>query len=109
MPDNCVPYDELMLPFVNVYYKTGQTASADKMARRLIQYSEEALRYFSQFSGGDAAYLSIEKQTSIETLEKLYAIARTYKQATLEKEILRVYNRYESKHMPDPFEKDKTE
>jgi len=109
MPDNCVPYNELMLPFINVYYRTGQTASAEKIARRLLQYSEEELRYFNQFSGGEAAYLSIERRNSLETLEKLYAISKSYNQETIEKDILNVYSRYESKPMPDPFAKEKTE
>jgi hypothetical protein len=109
MPDNCVPFDDLMLPFINVYYKAGQTARAEKIAGRLAEYSEQELNYYSQFSGGDAAYLSIERNSSLEALEKLYAIAKVYNRSALVKEVLRIYNKYEKKQMPDPFAKDKTE
>ena len=81
MPDNCVPYDDMMLPIVNVYYASGKTTEAEKIAMRLAEYSEQELGYYSLFSAGDAAYLSIEWSSSLEVLEKLYAIAKTYKRS----------------------------
>ncbi|MEI6852245.1 MAG: DUF2723 domain-containing protein [Bacteroidota bacterium] len=105
MPDNCVPYTYQMLPIISVYYAAAKNEFGDKIALRLTQYSEQELCYYSQFSGGEAAYLSVERGGTLELLQKLYAIAQTYKRTDLEKEVLRVYNKYESKPMPDTLAK----
>ena len=109
MPDNCLHYDELMLPFVNVYYQAGKKDKAELIAKRLIEYASQELKYYNQFSGGDAAYLSIERNNSLEILEKIYAIAKTYNQTDLAKESVRVYGTYEKKPMPDSSVKDSIE
>ena len=72
-----------------------------------MEYASQDLKYFNQFSGGDAAYLSIERNNSLSILEKIYAIAKTYNQAEMQKEALRVYETYEKKPMPDPSVNDK--
>jgi tetratricopeptide (TPR) repeat protein len=109
MPDNCVPFNYQMLPFINIYYKAGQTEVAEKIAYRIKEYADQKLGYYSQFSGGQAAYLNIEKRSSLEVLVKLYAIAKTYKRTLFAKEILRIYDKFESKPMPDPFLKENIE
>ena len=101
MPDNCVPYDELMLPIVNLYFKTGQTLKAETIVERLMVYSEQQLGFYSHFSKVDLAYLSIERGNSLEILEKIYAIAKTNDKTAMAKEALRIYNTYEKNPMPD--------
>ncbi len=94
MPDNCVPYDELMVPIARDYYKANQLAKGEAIALRLTEYCRQELFYYSQFTGVDAAYISSEKKQNLEMLEDLYTMSQTYKQTTLEKKILEVYRTY---------------
>jgi hypothetical protein len=100
MPDNCVPYDLLMLPFINVYYKAGKTATADNIAQRLVEYADQELNYYSQFKGSDAAYLSYERKDAVQMLENLYTIALNYNQTDLATKIQKLYQFYEKKTIP---------
>ena len=94
MPDNCSPYDQFMVPVANAYYKINEPEKANKITRRLTEYSRQELKYYAQFTGGDAAYLSIDKKQALDLLDKIHAMSGTYKQADLEKQTQEIINLY---------------
>ncbi|MEI6122097.1 MAG: DUF2723 domain-containing protein [Bacteroidota bacterium] len=94
MPDNCVPYDYMMLPIANAYYQAKETTKANNISQRLIEYCRQELLYYSQFTGGDAAYLGSDKKQAQELLGKIKDMALTYKQNDIAKKVLEVNNAY---------------
>ncbi len=91
MPDNTVPYNEFLVPIVNVYYGCGQNDKAYAIASRLGEYCRQELNYFKQFTGVDAIYTATEKNEAVLLLEKLIEVSKTYKQSALEKKLTTIY------------------
>ena len=94
MPDNCVPYDQLMVPIAQNYFLANQPTKGEAIALRLTEYCRQELFYYSQFTGVDAAYIGSEKKQNLEMLEDLYGMALAYKLTNLEKIIMEVYRNY---------------
>ncbi|HNW90164.1 MAG TPA: DUF2723 domain-containing protein [Bacteroidales bacterium] len=96
MPDNTVPYNHMLLPIITAYYKCGQYDKANGIAQRLGEYCEQELNYFAQFSGTNAVYIRMEKDESLDLLDKLIQIAKTYGQKTMEKQLTGSYQHFKS-------------
>ncbi len=94
MPDNCVPYDQLMVPIAQDYFLASQPTKAEAIALRLTEYCRQELFYYSQFTGVDAAYIGSEKKQNLEMLKDLYGMALAYKRTSLEKKVSEVYLTY---------------
>ncbi len=45
MPERNVPYDRIMLPIIEAYYKAGDTASANRVTERLFTIMDENISY----------------------------------------------------------------
>jgi hypothetical protein len=94
MPDNCVPYNAMVYPLADVFYKGGEIAKANAIIDRLITYSEQELIYYSQFTGGNAAYLEGDKKESYEMLKRIIAITAANKQTELYNRAVSIANNY---------------
>lgn len=94
MPDTTVPYNDMLIPIVNVYYSCGQNDKAYAIASRLGEYCRQELFYFKQFTGVNAIYTSVEKNEAVRLLEKLIEVSKTYKQTALEKKLTTIYLNY---------------
>jgi len=94
MPDNTVPYNYMLLPIIKVYYQCGQKEKANQIVTRLGDYCEQELRYFNQFKGTQAVYISMEKNDALDLLKKLTDISKTYNQSALEKQLNTVFEKY---------------
>jgi len=94
MPDNNVPYNQMLLPVISVYYECGQKEKANAIVSRLGQYCEQELKYFSQFKGTQAVYISMEKNDAIDLLKKLIQTAQTHNQTAPEKQLSTILEKY---------------
>ncbi len=97
MPDNTVPYNQMLLPLITVYYQCEQINKATGIANRLGEYCSEELNYLSRFKGINAIYVDVERNESFDLLEKLLEISKTYKQKQLEQQLYSIYQKYNTK------------
>ena len=86
-PDPKFVYDMYNLPFVEMYYKTGDTASAVKLSNRIADVMGQNLDYYASFTGEDKAVFTEDVQTSIEVLNRLKGAADQNKQTKLSAKI----------------------
>ncbi|MCX6284141.1 MAG: DUF2723 domain-containing protein [Bacteroidetes bacterium] len=86
-PDPKFVYDMYNLPFVDMYYKTGDTASAVKLSSRIADVMGQNLDYYGSFSASDKTVFSEDIQTAVEVLNRLKASADQYKQPKLSAKI----------------------
>ncbi|HOY31570.1 MAG TPA: DUF2723 domain-containing protein [Bacteroidales bacterium] len=87
MPDHTVPYNHMLLPVINVYYQCGKNDKAYQIASRLGEYCRQELKYLDQFTGINAIYTDTERNESLDLLEKLRQISKTFNQPALEKQL----------------------
>lgn len=87
-PDDCIPYDQYLIPLIHVYYENKIFGKGDVIAKRLTEYSQQKLKYFQQFSGIDAAYISYEKKETTRVVEQLLLITQKYQRRNLSELLL---------------------
>ena len=71
MPDENVPFDKTMITLISAYYKAGQPEKGEKVLRVLKSHCEQEIRYYQQFDGVDAAYVSTDLKEAAEVLKIL--------------------------------------
>jgi len=86
-PDPKYVYDMYDLPFVEMYYKAGDTASAVKLSSRMAEIMGQNLDYYASFSASDKSVFSEDSQTAIDVLNRLKAIADENRQPRLSAKI----------------------
>jgi len=82
-PDPKFVYDMYNLPFVDMYYKCGDTASAVRLSSRLADVMGQNLDYYASFSAADKAVFNEDVQASVEVLNRLKAAAEQNNQPKL--------------------------
>jgi hypothetical protein len=86
-PDPKYVYDVYDLPFVEMYYKTGDIASAVKLSSRMADIMGQNLDYYASFAASDKAIFNEDIQTSMEILNRLRSAAEQNKQPKLSAKI----------------------
>jgi len=86
-PDPKFAYDLYNLPFVDMYFKVGDTLSAVKLSNRLADVLGQNLDYYASFSSEDKAVFNEDVQTAIEVLNRLKFAADENKQPKLSAKI----------------------
>ncbi len=80
-PDNKFPYDQTILPFIDLYYRTGGTDKANKIADRLSQTALQNIDYYQSFSSADQQVFQNDMEMDLGILEQLQSIAGKYHQS----------------------------
>jgi len=75
------------LPFIDMYYKTGDTAKAVKISERLAEIMGQNIDYYQSFSASDRDQFGEDLQTAIEVLRRLQSAALINHQIKLSKKI----------------------
>ena len=70
-PDPKFVYDMYNLPFVEMYYKTGDPASAVKLSNRIAEVMGQNLDYYASFSSALKPDFLEDVQTALEVLNRL--------------------------------------
>jgi hypothetical protein len=86
-PDPKFVYDMYDLPFIDMYYKTGDTAKAVKVSERLAEIMGQNIDYYQSFSASDRDQFGEDLQTAIEVLRRLQSAALMNHQTKLSKKI----------------------
>jgi hypothetical protein len=86
-PDPKFVFDMYNLPFIDMYYKTGDTAAAVKLSERLAEVMGQNLDYYASFSSPDKEVFTEDMQTALEVIRRLQAAAMQYNQTRLSAEL----------------------
>jgi hypothetical protein len=94
MPDNCLPYDDKILPIAEVYYMSGEKEKADEVISKLLENTNQEVIYYSSFTGVDAAYVQSEKKQSVELIKKIVELTANYQREELNGKVVKVFKSY---------------
>jgi hypothetical protein len=97
MPNESIPFDKMLIPLIDVYFRAGKIEKANQISNILLDRYEQELIYFSQFSGADAAYLDSDMKEASEVIKTIGGLAQNYKQDVLFKKAVKIYEQYPSK------------
>lgn len=86
-PDPKFVYDMYNLPFVEMYYKCGDTASAVKLSGRIADIMDQNLGYYESFVPNDKTAFQDDIQTNMEVLQRLQSSAEQNSQPKLKSKI----------------------
>jgi tetratricopeptide (TPR) repeat protein len=100
MPDNCVPYNYFVIPFVDIYYRLNQSETAQAISKRLFDIATSELRYVFQFRQDKQNLMDYDIRINLRMLQQLFLIEKQYgnieRASQIEKEFQNYYNRYVS-------------
>ena len=74
-PESKIPYDVYMLPYAEVYYKTGAKEKADQLIERVAQIYCQNLDYYFSFKGKSKDYFQQDIQNALASLRSAGRIA----------------------------------
>jgi hypothetical protein len=83
MPETAAGYDFFTVPLIGGYYKTGETAKANKMAEKLNKNLTEELAYLFAFPDKDLKSMDMSIQELVYAIQRLSVVAREAKQDQL--------------------------
>jgi hypothetical protein len=83
MPENNVPYDRIMLPIIEAYYQAGDSASANRLTRRLYQIFDENMTWYLSLSPAFADKVSDDMDMAKLVMERLARNAQVNGQKAL--------------------------
>ncbi len=86
-PESKISYDMYNLPFIEMYYQAGDTASAVNIQGKLVNTLIQNFDYYLSFSSADRQAFSDEMQVTLETLQRLKIMASRSHQQKLEQQI----------------------
>ena len=88
MPDHNVPFDKLMVPIVQNYYRTGEDEKANAILEVVFDRYAEELEYYLNNDLETTIQLRQEIQTSFAVLQRLHVyVTRMYPQESLREKI----------------------
>jgi len=82
-PNDKLPFDLYMIPFLEIYYQAGQIEKANQMNEVLVRNYEENVVYYQSLSGRFAEYYSEDQEQAFMVLNRLAELAREYDQTAL--------------------------
>ncbi|MEI6684244.1 MAG: DUF2723 domain-containing protein [Bacteroidota bacterium] len=73
-PESKFPYDQTVLPYIDLYYRTGEVAKANKLAERLTQIICQNLDYYRSFSGNDQLAFQNDTEMDLGIMQQIHAL-----------------------------------
>jgi hypothetical protein len=92
-PDSRIPYDLFMLPYAEVYYKTGDTAKANRIMARVGEIFSQNLDYYMSYPSGYRQYFQNDINTNLGMIRRISMIARDHHQDRLAAKMDTLFNR----------------
>ncbi len=84
MPEHNVPYDKLMMPILEAYYRTGENEKANALITKLFDRYEEDFQYYMSLDAEWALQMQQELQMSYAVLQRATSlVSRVYPQEDL--------------------------
>jgi hypothetical protein len=78
MPDNCVPYNYFVMPFIDVYYRLNQNDKAKAISDRLAKIAEQELSYIFKFKGNERQMMDYDIRINLRILQQLSVIEKQF-------------------------------
>ncbi|HOW25136.1 MAG TPA: DUF2723 domain-containing protein [Bacteroidales bacterium] len=82
-PNEKLPFDLYMIPFLEIYYQAGEIEKANRMNEILVKNYKENINYYQSLSHGFAEYYSEDQEQAFMVLNRLGELAREYEQIPL--------------------------
>ncbi|MCX6234924.1 MAG: DUF2723 domain-containing protein [Bacteroidetes bacterium] len=95
IPDNCVPYNTLIIPIAETYYNTGTFEKGNAIFNRLLDYYDQELNYYFSFDDIKIQEMQSPIQQALALTQHISKIASGFKQDELiikAEEILTTYS-----------------
>ncbi len=73
IPNNVIPYDQIVVNYIDIYLAAGDTKTAKEIAETIVKRNEDNLRYYSSKGGKYAQEVN-------SNLSELYQIVNTFKE-----------------------------
>ncbi len=83
-PNSKFPHDLFTIPFAEVYYEAGDTATANQIMRIIADNTKEEIAYFDRQTPSIAAYFDEQRQRAFTVLQRIGMMARLYEQRELQ-------------------------
>ena len=71
MPERNVPFDRILIPTIEAYYKAGAVEKADAIAQRLFEIVEENMQWYMSLDNANAEKVSDEMGISHAVLDRI--------------------------------------
>ena len=91
-PDSKITFDLYMLPFSEIYYRTGDTAKANKIMARVGEIFGQNLDYYMSYPPNYRQYFQNDINTNFGMIRRIAMIARNNKQAKLAAKMDSLFN-----------------
>lgn len=94
MPDKVVPYNFFVLPFIDVYYKTGNTAKGKHIMERVMELYKQDLEYYFTFKGKKAIQVEREKQIALGVMQRVAQLSEIVHETDIHKRSKALFDKY---------------
>jgi len=94
MPEKSVPFNFYVYPLAEAYYRAGAFEKGNQISDRLINISEQELKYYFSFNKNVAGAIDKEKQFALGILQRINQIATKYGQTETAKKAEDLFNNY---------------
>lgn len=94
MPENCVPYNYFIMPYIDLYYRLNKSDKAKEMASKLAAIAESELIYYFKLKGSRRDMIDNEIRMDIRIMQQLSAISKQYGDTEASQKFESVFQRY---------------
>jgi hypothetical protein len=98
-PDDKIPYDMYMIPFIEVYYDAGAPEQANAITERVFEIYNQNMKYYYRLDDQLAKYYETEYNRTLGVMQQLSMMARANRQDALYEAIDSTFSEY-LKSMP---------
>jgi hypothetical protein len=99
MPNNRVPYNYAIVPFVQFYYDLGEMEKANAITREFASMLDQELEYYESlqlFNSSRFGFSSGDFSNAGRNLYTLFSLANNYQQTELIEELSKLLQAHES-------------
>jgi len=99
VPDHVIPYDFFVLPFADVFYKTGHAAEGRAVLNRLMDLYKQDLVYYFSFKGDKALKPQREKQIALGVMQRISQLAEILEDAGVHTQSKALFEQYYAQYL----------
>ncbi|MHC1708696.1 MAG: DUF2723 domain-containing protein [Bacteroidales bacterium] len=94
MPDKIIPYNFFVMPFIDVYYQSGNKAKGKKIMERVIELYRQDLEYYFSFRGTKAIQVEREKQIALGVMQRAAQLSEIVGESSTYKKSKELFDKY---------------
>ena len=78
LPNETVPFNYMLIPVIEAYYKAGSTEKANELVAKMAEINKYELYYYFSVGPKFAPYVDYQKQRTMYVMQELVNLAETY-------------------------------